>query len=57
MDIPRGDGRGPRRETAISMWFLAILLVVIGVLLARLVKAALKPALRPEPTQLELHLV
>ena len=52
-----GEGKGPRRKPAIPMWLLAIILVVIGVLLARLVQAALEPALRPELMQLELHLV
>ena len=51
------EGKGPRRKPAIPMWILAIILVVIGVLLARLVKAALEPALRPEVVQFELHLV
>lgn len=54
--VPR-EGKGHRRESAISGWVLAIILVMAGVLLARLVKAVLEPALRPELMQFELHLV
>lgn len=40
-----------------SLWVVALVLVVVGVVLARLVKAALGPALRRVPMQIELHLV
>lgn len=46
-----------RGDRGVSMWIVALLLVVIGVLLARMVRATLAPALRPEPMQIELHVV
>jgi hypothetical protein len=44
-------------DRGVSIWIIALLLVVAGVLLARLVRATLAPALRPEPMQIEMHVV
>jgi hypothetical protein len=41
----------------ISMWVIALGLVIVGVLLARIVRATLAPTLRPERMQIELHVV
>jgi hypothetical protein len=44
--------------TRLSPWLVAILLIVCGVIIARVVRAALAPALRPqEPVGFEMHLV
>jgi hypothetical protein len=44
-------------QRALQLWILAVVLVVSGVLLARLIRAALKPVLRLPDSGLELHLV
>ncbi len=43
-------------QRVLQFWILAVVLVVLGVLLARLIRAALRPALRAPETELELHL-
>jgi hypothetical protein len=40
-----------------SMWLIAVVLIVMGVLVARLVRAALAPGLQREPMQFEAHVV
>lgn len=49
--VPRG------RDTSIPIWVWALGLIVVGVILARLVRAALAPALRTAPVQFEFHVV
>jgi hypothetical protein len=44
-------------QRALQLWIIAVLLIVSGVLLARLVRAALRPAVRLPETEMELHLV
>jgi hypothetical protein len=39
------------------MWIVAAVLIVVGVLIARIVRAALAPALQREPMQFESHIV
>jgi len=46
-----------KRIGSLSMFVVALVLVVVGILLARLVRAALAPALRPQPMQFDTHLV
>lgn len=48
---------GERRSRGVSLWLIALVLVVVGVLLARLVRAVLLPVLRPAPISFETHVV
>lgn len=43
-------------QRLLQLWIIAVLLVVSGILLARLVRAALIPALRTPEMGIELHL-
>ncbi len=50
-------GESPdNRSRGISVWLIAVLLIVLGVVCARLVRAALAPGLKREPTQFEAHI-
>ncbi len=53
MSVESPDNRG----RGMSMWILAVVLIVVGVLVARLVRAALAPGLQREPMQFEAHIV
>ena len=43
-------------QRVLQLWIIAVVLIVSGVLLARLVRAALMPALRVPEMGIELHL-
>jgi hypothetical protein len=51
------DNRGVDTRR-ISPWLVGVVLVVCGVIIARVVRAALTPALQPkQPISIEMHLV
>lgn len=44
------------RDRVLSRWLVGVVLIVVGVLFARLVRAALEPSIQREPMQFESHL-
>ncbi len=45
------------RDRLMSKWLIAVILIVVGVLFARLIRAALEPSLKRPPQQFESHWV